>query len=106
MRIRILILVCMAGVLALGGCASAAKIHSLRTGMSSAQVSDEVGNPDTIRRKGDQIVWYYRTDEGSCAVVFEAERLSSQACSGEEVGSGSTAIAVSSASTPPPVFMH
>jgi outer membrane protein assembly factor BamE (lipoprotein component of BamABCDE complex) len=90
----------------LGGCASAEKIRSLKTGMTTAEVSEEAGNPETIRRQGDQVVWYYRTDDGRCAVVFETEKLSSLACSGDGTESGATTVAVKSASTPPPVFMH
>lgn len=99
----------------LASCASAERIHSLHSGMSSSQVSDEVGDPETIRRQGEQVVWFYRTDEGRCAVVFEAEHVSSWACSGDEPGeaslkagteTASAAIAVSAASAPPPVFMH
>ncbi len=95
------------------GCASAAKLRALKPGLSGDQVSDRAGNPESIRRQGEQIVWYYRNDEGRCAVVFENERLASLACDSDEAAAGgavapgtATEVAVTAASSPPPVFIH
>ncbi len=95
-------------LLAFGGCASAQKIRGLREGMVASEVSSEIGNPETIRRDGSQLVWMYRTGDGRCAVVFESDKVASWACAGDESSGGAAQreVAAAAASKPPVIFMH